>query len=127
MDYILDTHILVWRCLKPVKLVTPKVDSLFLDESNHFLLPCISLLEVQYLHEIGRIDLHVDDILKMVNEGNQFVILPYDVSVMLHSLKLTSTRDPFDRIILAHALATSTQIITKDHWMKKEAPKLVVF
>ena len=99
--------------------------SLFLKETD-FLIPTIALLEIQYLIEIGRIEVEIDQVLGAIHEEPSFQLVPYDEAVMLHSLRLTTTRDPFDRMILAHALATSTHIITKDRWMRRIAPHLVI-
>lgn len=125
MQYLLDTHTLLWRLTQPRKL-SKRVRAIFSKSTHQFTVPTIALLETQYLIDIGRIDLAVDDVLTTIQEEPQFSLVPYDEVVMLHSLRLTGTRDPFDRIILAHALATSTQILTHDQWMKKMAPHLVI-
>ncbi len=126
MQYIIDTHTLIWRLLESKRL-SPKIKNIFLNKENKFLIPTICLLESQYLKEIGRIDLDMDKALSTIQEEDSFELVAYDDRVMLQSLGLTSTRDPFDRIILAHALSSSNKIITKDKWMKKTAPHLVVW
>lgn len=124
MRYLLDTHILLWRLLDPVRL--PKKSASILASSVHtFLVPAIVLLEMQYLREIGRVVVEVEQVLEFLRSAPEYDIVPYDVAVMAHSLRLTGNRDPFDRIILAHALATSTTLLSKDRWMKKTAPHLV--
>lgn len=125
MRYILDTHTLVWRLVAPKKL-SPAAQSIFLNEENEFRIPTICILEIQYLAEIGRIAMDPDSALTTIQDEPNFYLAPFEETVMLHSLKLTTTRDPFDRMILAHALASSTKIITKDRWMKQTAPHLVV-
>ncbi len=126
MNFIIDTHVLIERLLKPSRLST-KVRSIFLNEENDFLIPTVVLLEIQYLTEIGRIEIDIDQTLTTLQETFRFQLVPYDEAAMLHSIRLTTTRDPFDRIILAQALARSTKIITRDRWMKRTAPHLVVF
>lgn len=126
MNYLVDTHVLLWRLLEPKRL-SKRVRALFVRREHIFLIPMICLLEAQYLSEIGRIEIDLDQMLEILHEEPLFQLVPYDEAVMLHSLRLTTTRDPFDRIILAHALATSTKILTKDTWMKKTAPHLAVF
>lgn len=126
MNYVVDTHILIGRLVEPARL-SAKVKSLFSrEEENRFLIPTIVLLEIQYLKEIGKIEVNLDEILLAVGDNPSFKLLAYDEAVMLQSLQLTTNRDPFDRIILAHALSLSSKIITKDRWMKKTAPHLVV-
>lgn len=125
MNYVVDTHILIFRFLEPKRL-SAKHKTLFQQEKNIFLVPTISLLEVQYLSEIKRINLDLGDFLVALKKEDQFQIVNFDEPTLYYSLKLTSTRDPFDRIILAHALSTSTKILTKDRWMKSVAPQLVI-
>lgn len=125
MTYLLDTHVLLWRLLDPKRL--PKAArALLADEANDFLIPTIVLLEIQYLIEIGRIAAEIDAIVAVIQEDPRLSLAAYDETIMLHSLRLTTTRDPFDRIILAHALATSIRILTKDRWMRKTAAHLVI-
>ena len=126
MNYFLDTHILVRRLLEPKRL-PKRIKGLFLDGENNFLIPTMAVLEIQYLTEIGRIEVRMETVLEEIEEEQSFQLAPYDDAVMRHSLLLTTTRDPFDRIILAHALSRSTRIITQDRWMKETAPHLVVF
>lgn len=126
MKFVVDTHVLVWRLLQPSRL-PKKVRHLFSEPDNEFLIPTVCLLEIQYLSEIGRIELDVEEALVAIREETNFQLIPYDEEAMLHSLKLTTTRDPFDRMILAHALSQSTKILTKDHWMKQTAPHLAIF
>lgn len=125
MNVFVDTHVLVWRFLEPSKL-SPAQAGFFQREETGFLVPTIVLLEIQYLKEIGRIEVNLGDFLLTLKSEDKFRLIPFDEMVMLESLNLATTRDPFDRIILAHALATATKILTKDRWMKKTAPQLVV-
>lgn len=125
MNYILDTHYLVWRLLEPEK-IPKKSQSILQSDANHFLIPTISLLEMQYLQEIGRIKADMDQVLSIIQEQRNFKLISFDEVTLIHSLRLSGTRDPFDRIILSHALALSCKILTQDGWMKKTAPSLVI-
>lgn len=125
MRYVLDTHILLWRLVEPQQL-PHAVKPLFKHGDHEFLIPTVALLEIQYLVEIGRIDIAIDEVLATIESLPDFQLVPYDELVMRHSLRLTATRDPFDRMILAHALATSTPLLTKDRWMQRMAPHLVI-
>ena len=126
MQYIVDTHVLLWRLLAPTKL-SKKARATFLKAENEFLIPTMALLEIQYLKEIGRIDIDVAATIKTLQEDGQYEILSFDAGALLHVLNLTTTRDPFDRVILGQALAGSHKILTKDRWMKRMAPHLVIY
>jgi len=126
MHYVIDAHVLIERILEPSRL-SRKVRSIFSAEENDFLIPTVCLLEIQYLTEIGRIKIDLDQTLSILRETPHFELIPFDEAAMLQSLRLNTTRDPFDRIILAQALALSTKIITRDRWMKSTAPHLAIY
>lgn len=126
MNCLVDTHVLIWRYLAPERL-SPKAKRCFAKSEARFLIPAVSILETQYLVEIGRIELDMDEFLETLKGGQEFKILPFDEMALIHSLKLTGTRDPFDRMILGQALSLGTPILTRDRWMKKTAPDLVIY
>jgi PIN domain nuclease of toxin-antitoxin system len=125
LNYFLDTNALIWRFLDPRKL-SAKMKNVFAGEDNLYLVPTVSLLELQYLKEIGRIEVDIDQFLQTLRQQEDFRLVPFDETVLLASLRLTSNRDPFDRIILAHAIAASIKILSRDRWMQQTAPELVV-
>jgi len=125
MKYFVDTHLLVWRLIEPRRL-SKMEKGLFSDSHAEFLIPTVVLLEIQYLTEIKRIEIDMDEALAAIQEDPSFQLAPFDETAMLHAFRLTTTRDPFDRMILAQALASSTKILTRDRWMKETAPHLVV-
>lgn len=125
MDYFLDTHILAWWFGAARKLPN-EAKVIIGDDQSRFLVSCITVLELQYLFEIGRISGNMTDVMEALRGDNRFRILPFDVDALEQSVRLTTTRDPFDRMILGQALALATKIITKDKWMKKAAPHLVI-
>jgi len=54
-------------------------------------------------------------------------VLHFDEMVLAEGVRLTSIRDPFDRIILATALAYNLKIVTKDFWMHDHYSKIVIW
>ncbi len=72
-------------------------------------------LELQYLYEIGRIRYPAGAILSDLSDeiGLALCDRPY-LPTMKASLDLDWTRDPFDRLIVAHALANDFDLVTKD-------------
>lgn len=125
MKYFVDTHLLVWRLIDPRQL-SKKERAIFSGAQAEFLIPTVVLLEMQYLSEIKRIEIDLDEALMTIQEDSSFQLVPFDEAAMLHAFRLTTTRDPFDRIILSQALASGTKILTRDRWMKETAPHLVV-
>lgn len=108
----LDTHVAVWlrmgdkRRLQPVRRM--------LDRAQLVLSPFV-LLELQTLFEIGRLRETGRWILKNLREhhGVELASTGLDTATE-RAVDLTFTRDPFDRLIAAHALAASSVLLTAD-------------
>jgi PIN domain nuclease of toxin-antitoxin system len=122
-NYVTDTHPLIWWLLAPVKLAA--LANKCFDTAAHIYVPSITLLEIQYLNEINRIELDVQDVLAYISQNAQFEVVPFDGGVLLRSIELQATRDPFDRIIAGTALYWQCPLITKDRWMREHIENTV--
>jgi PIN domain nuclease of toxin-antitoxin system len=75
----------------------------------------IVLFEASLLHEIGRIKIGVEEFKRILLYDFEVSICPMPFSEVVEaSGGETWTRDPFDRLIVAHAKAASGKLITKD-------------
>lgn len=126
MTYLVDTHVLLWRLLEPRRL-SRKARDIFSRETERLVVPTVVMLEIQYLVEIGKVEIDLNEVLEVVQADPRYRFIAYDEPAMLQSLQLTSTRDPFDRVILSHALARGIPILTRDRWMHRQAPHLAVY
>jgi PIN domain nuclease of toxin-antitoxin system len=119
----LDTHIVAWlwqgqaakvkkiaRCVKGREVrVSPAV-----------------VLELQLLHEIGRLKHDADEIMEglarttgLMQSGTPFA------RVVAQSVRLSWCRDPFDRLIVAQAIADKSRLLTCDDTILKHYRKAV--
>jgi PIN domain nuclease of toxin-antitoxin system len=75
----------------------------------------ISLLEIQLLAETRRIELRTPKFLQSLERDSRFVIdeAPF-ATVVQRSLDLSWTRDPFDRLIVAHSLTRRVPLCSVD-------------
>lgn len=109
----LDTHVIVWLYAGLVDRFSPTARQLIND--NELRISPIVRLELQYLAEIQRLatgaDLIVADLSQRV--GLTRCDRPFD-EVVGHSMTLTWTRDPFDRLIVAQAGLHGDVLISKD-------------
>lgn len=112
MKVHLDTHVALWlaagdrRRLRPVQ---PR-----LRRSSLFVSP-ISIVEMEFLREIGRIRAPVADVLDILSEDHGVEEALGDVRQLgSHARLLAWTRDPFDRLIVAHAQASGALLLTAD-------------
>ncbi len=108
-----DTHVVVWLYANEwARFPTPT--RLLIENSDLSISPVVTL-ELAYLEETGRLNTSsetiIDDLTRRV--GLSVSDTPF-AQVCFEARRLNWTRDPFDRIIAAHALADKTQLLTKD-------------
>ena len=111
---MIDTHIVIWLYSGNVNELSKIAQTNI--ETHDLLISPIILLELQYLLEIGKIlispkeiynDLHFRIGLRIDNETLWS-------NVTYAALELNWTRDPFDRLICAHAKVLKSKLITRD-------------
>jgi PIN domain nuclease of toxin-antitoxin system len=100
----LDTNVAVWLAQGALTRLSPQAKQTV--EKSDLLISPIVLVELEYLYEVHRIKLPSQDV---------FVKLQHEIGLRICDLAFTSiasvtvgekwTRDPFDRIIVAHAKA----------------------
>ncbi len=78
-----------------------------------------SLLELQFLHEIDRIRL-TGGVEAVAHDDRWTMDDPSAVSWFLEAAELSWTRDPFDRLIVAHARLRGWKLATGDERLLKK-------
>jgi PIN domain nuclease of toxin-antitoxin system len=88
---------------------------------NELLLSPMVMLELQYLFEIKRLTVPPGTIIGVIQRAAPLRIcdLPFE-DVARAALRETWTRDPFDRIIVAHARLREVTLITKDRMIREQ-------
>ncbi len=121
----LDTQVMVWLCQKQLDKLTPKA-STAIEESDLLISPMV-LLELQYLYEIKRI-IHPPQVLLNQLESQIGLGLcnhPFP-AVVQAALFETWTRDPFDRVIVAHAKSNGyAPLVTGDSKIRENYARTV--
>jgi PIN domain nuclease of toxin-antitoxin system len=109
----LDTHLVAWLYEARVALIPSAVAQL-LEQNDLFVSPMVEL-ELEYLFEIGRANVRshvvIDDLSGRLGLGKSRA--PFS-SIVAHARGLSWTRDPFDRIIVANAMADEATLLTRD-------------
>jgi len=83
----------------------------------------IVVMETQFLQEIGRGVFTTDNPAEAVAEDSRWVVDDPPLSaIVLHTLDLSWTRDPFDRLITAHALYRDWRLATSDRALIDNLP-----
>jgi PIN domain nuclease of toxin-antitoxin system len=108
-----DTHVLVWAAAGQFHRMPPGLVAC-LDRSPVIASP-MALLELTYLHEIGRLTVSADEIVEMLRRGIDFRVAEQSFpTVAARAVRLTWTRNPFDRLIAASALIDDLPLFTAD-------------
>lgn len=109
----LDTHIVVWLYVALTDRLSANAKALI--AANDLLISPIVRLELQYLYEIGRITATSDEISADLSRrlGLTECSKPFP-TIITNATRITWTRDPFDRIIAAHAELNGNLLITRD-------------
>lgn len=123
MIVYLDTHVLVWLFDDASRLSPPArraIDRYELRASP------AAVLEMEFLHELGRTRQSAADIVKALatHVGLRICDLPFRTVVDV-ALKEAWGRDPFDRLIVAQAKAAGAGLVSKDEKIRQNYAKAI--
>ena len=115
MNYLLDTHTVLWCAANSANLSENAWKALR-DTEGHWFVSIVSAWEVAIKVSIGKINLDggVSEFYRMTQE-NGFIVLP----VSRKHVETVETlpfhhRDPFDRMLAAVAISENMRLITAD-------------
>lgn len=104
----LDTHVALWLYAEPALI--PKGMRSEIDNAE---------LEISFLHEIGRL---TDDHEGVLGTLHRDVHLQVETDGWTRAAEIANhlswTRDPFDRVITAHAICYNTPLCTQDRTIR---------
>ena len=114
----LDTHVVVWLYAGDLRRFSPAARRR-LDREELRISPMVAL-EVQYLHELGRISENAGVVFSDLGRKLGLAQAEGDFSsVAAVAMDLGWTRDPFDRLIVAHAALSGAVLLTKDRTIRR--------
>lgn len=112
---LLDTNAIVWALVDD-----PRAAALFASGRSLRISP-VSLLEMRFLVEVGRLDLvpgrSVDEV---VEDPRWQLDSPSSARLFTAALDVEWTRDPFDRLLVAHARYRRWRLATGDRFLIEE-------
>ena len=122
----LDTHAAVW--LYNNELHKFPQATLELIENSHLLISPMVILELEYLYEIKRLNTQATVIFEALQQEIDLQICSCHFSQIINfALQQNWTRDPFDRIIVAHAAINQSRLVSKDELIQENYPNVVWF
>ena len=117
----LDTHVVVWLYAGRTDLLSALAVERI--ESEDLYVSPIVQLELTFLQEIDRLSVESARIIETLSQqiGLSLCDMPF-ANVILESIGQKWTRDPFDRLITAQAIARNAQLLTKDRHILENCP-----
>jgi PIN domain nuclease of toxin-antitoxin system len=115
MKLLLDTHLLLWAAGEPDKL-PDEARALIEDTSVELWFSAASIWEIAIKHSLGRADFRADPrVLRRALVENGYVELPITgAHAAANDLLPPLHKDPFDRMLIAQAIAESVTLLTSD-------------
>ncbi len=117
MNYLLDSHSIIWSSLQPEKL--SHATSIILENpQNQIHVSHISFWEICIKYSIGKINLHGGTPADLLNWCKKvgFKILPLSENevVTFHQLPRALHKDPFDRMLVWQAIHQQYILVSND-------------
>ena len=116
MDYLADTVAIV-RHLRRHPALGSRAAIILQDTDtgeHHVYLSAITLMEVLYLSEAKRVDVSLDELIRLVADSINYVIVPVDANVVLAASGVDDVPELHDRIIVGTAKWLDVPILTGD-------------
>jgi PIN domain nuclease of toxin-antitoxin system len=114
----LDTHVTLWLYHGEIERLSSRCQAAI--NAEDVVISPMSVLELGFLREIGRLQIApeqiVDDLAARLDL--RVADTPF-LLVAREALALTWTRDPFDRLIVANALADRARLISADRTIRE--------
>jgi PIN domain nuclease of toxin-antitoxin system len=119
MDFLLDTHAVLWFITGDSKL-PKKTKQIIEDVRNNCFVSIATLWEIAIKNAVGKLSLHSDlDVIFKIIDDSGFELMPITSSHILRNASLPlHHHDPFDRIIIAQSLHENLAVITRDRLFK---------
>lgn len=112
MKLLLDTHALLWWLFDDPRL-PEKARKLIADNDNTVFFSVASIWEISIKKALGKLQLPDEFYPALDNSGFQKLIIDLEHTLRIENLPLHH-HDPFDRMLIAQALAENLTLLSKD-------------
>ncbi|MGZ8135831.1 MAG: type II toxin-antitoxin system VapC family toxin [Methylococcaceae bacterium] len=116
MNFLLDTHILLWAASEPEKL-SVKMQALITNADNQLFFSPANFWEISIKNHLGRPDFQVNSRQlwrQLLLNGYQELPIVSEHTIAIDSLPAIH-KDPFDRLLLAQAKVEKFHLLTMDN------------
>lgn len=118
MNYLLDTHFILWTLFEP-NLINKKIKEIFLNEDHTKYVSGISLWEISLKYSLGKLEFeetNPDEIYeKIIKSGFAISAIENNLFSSYYKLPIKPNhKDPFDRMLIWQAMINDYVLITND-------------
>lgn len=122
MKVLIDTHFIIWITQQSQRLTAYP----WLDNYRPWGVSPISLLEIQCLSEIGRLEVDNPAFGDRLGADARFIIDEAPLLALVRqAYSIDWTRDPFDRLLAAHSQLRRVPLCTTDRLIRERHTYLV--
>jgi predicted nucleic acid-binding protein len=127
--FVVDAHALAWFVSEDPKISeTARVILRKAENSEvEVLVPTMILAELLYVAQKKRILFGMEEVIKKISKGGDFVIVPFDFPIFEEVMKLPLDLELHDRIIVATARIYEAKVLTKDEKITKSGVVAVIW
>src|SRR4030067_2748859 len=120
MNFVTDTHSLVWYFTEDARLSKKAFDAFEgIVKSGTVTVPAVVLAEIMFIAKKGRVTLTFEETLKKIEGYENFEIAPLDAEILTIADKIEADLEMHDKLIVATALYYEAALITKDEFVSK--------
>ena len=127
MQLLLDTHAVLWAVSEPGRLGAAARDAL-LDPANELAFSTASVWEIAIKQSLGRLEL-LADWPALIDRERRGLGARWLAVLPTHCVRVATLpwhhRDPFDRMLVAQAMAENMGIVTRDEQLAAYAVSVV--
>lgn len=122
MNYLLDTHYLIWTLTDTGKL-SGRLKELITNPDNNIIVSAVTFWEISLKYSLGKLKLSnlmpedLPDLCRKMGLG--ICALSPEESSSYHRLKAAHHRDPFDRMLIWQAIVNEYTFVSSDKEVKK--------
>ena len=117
MNYIIDTHVLLWTIFSPKK-ISKKARTILVQSDPIKFVSIVSFWEISLKFSLQKIDLkgiQPDNIPDLAKKSRfEILNLEFDVASSYHKLPYGKHKDPFDRMLAWQAIREGCILLTSD-------------
>lgn len=120
MNYVADTHSLVWYFTEDPRLSKKALDAFEqTKQKGLIIIPTVVLAELMFISQKGKITITFSETLKKIEESENFNVAPLDIEILKVADKMNAEVEMHDKLIVATALHFEAVLITRDEIIKK--------